>query len=123
MKRWSAEEDEIVRDFGSRGAARCARIIYERTGVRRSTQAVRRHGYRIGACMVRHEVCPRCGATVASLVRTSGLCRECNYRLLAEEQREESRRIKDELRRERGHEQAKREYDTARRDRQRAKRR
>ena len=45
------------------------------------------------------------------------------YRLLAEEQREESRRIKDELRRERGHEQAKREYDTARRDRQRAKRR
>ncbi len=112
-----------MRDFGSRGAARCARIIYERTGVRRTPQAVKRRGYRIGACMVRHETCPRCGSIVPSLVRTSGLCRKCNYRLLAEEQREESRRIKDELRRDAGHEQEKREYDAARRDRQRAQRR
>jgi DNA-directed RNA polymerase subunit RPC12/RpoP len=73
--------------------------------------------------MVRHETCPRCGSIVPSLVRTSGLCRKCNYRLLAEEQREESRRIKDELRRDAGHEQEKREYDAARRDRQRARRR
>lgn len=83
MMRWTKGQDEILREYGSLGAKKCAAIIREKTGVRRSVYSVQRRASRIGTSLFIHETCPGCGRTVKKL-RQTGLCDICHERRAAE---------------------------------------
>lgn len=95
MRPWSEQEERVLFEQGHRGARKCAEIIRAECGTRRSPQAVQRHASRIGASMERYDVCPVCGAKVRRLVPRSGLCARCNYRHLAEANRQARMRLED----------------------------
>lgn len=119
MKRWQSwteEQDDVLREFGSYGAAECARIIDRRFKVRRSTEAVRRHAYRIGASIIQFRICSGCGNKARKFYK-DGLCPTCHQKELAERQKRENTVLIKEIKlSESGEEfnRAKREYDKAR---------
>ena len=100
MPRWSKLQDEVLWEHGHEGAERCAAIIRNRYGVARTPDAVKRHAYRIGAPIIQHEICPRCGTRVAYL-GPYGVCYACRQKEHADEQRAEHRAILAEIRNER----------------------
>ena len=97
-KRWTAEQDEILLENGHRGAEWCAAEIARTFHVRRSVDATRRHGNRIGVSWIAYEVCPECGKPMLKVPKQTGMCRDCNIRRLrdrakrAYEQAEENQR-------------------------------
>lgn len=115
MSRWSTLQEQVLWEHGNEGADRCAAIIRNLYGVSREPEAVRRHAYRIGAPMLRYEICPDCGRKVKSLTR-EGVCRVCHQRQLADRQRERNARLMREIARsdEAEYEAARREYDRLR---------
>lgn len=116
MTKWSAEQDEFLREHGNEGAERCAALMRHRFGVARTPEAVRRHAYRAGIPIIRYELCQRCGKAVRQL-GGDGLCRVCHYRRLADEQRAFNREVVAELRdqaREEEYAQVRKEYQNAR---------
>lgn len=85
--RWTSAEDELIETFANKGATWCACEIQRELGIRRSVDAVQRHGTRLGVSWKRYEVCPQCGAVVKKLNRL-GVCRECNARELRDRAQE-----------------------------------
>lgn len=90
--RWSAEQDEALRECASQGVEACTRLLARRFGVRRTPEAVQRHGQRIGVTFRRYEICPRCGGKTTQIKR-SGLCPACHMRELAAQAREKRKEI------------------------------
>lgn len=125
MQRWTRLQDAVLWEHGHEGAERCADIIRHRYGVARTPEAVKRHAYRIGAPMVRYEICPACGGKHPYLGR-DGLCHACHNELKAEEQRRRNDELRAELRRAESAEErrrAERGYDAARAEATRLRRR
>lgn len=125
MPRWTAAQDEVLMLHGHEGAERCAAIMRHRFGVRRTPDAVKRHAYRIGAPMVRYEICVTCGGKTDS-ADADGNCPICHVKALTERRRAETERIRDEIRRSgkssEGYEAANREYARARQEGSRLRR-
>lgn len=116
MPRWSRQQDDVLWEHGHEGAERCAAIIRHRFGVSRTPDAVKRHAYRIGAPMLKYEICPRCGGAVAYLSR-DGICYACRQRDNAERERRKVDALKAQLRDAESpgaRRKAEREYDAAR---------
>lgn len=116
MTKWSKAQDELLREFGNRGAEYCAAALRNRFGISRTPEAVRRHAYRVGISIIRYETCPRCGRAV-STVGADGLCGLCHQRRLAEEQKAFNASILAELRnqdREREIAEVRKDYQNAR---------
>lgn len=80
MKRWSGREDQILREFGDRGAKYCQRLIARRCKVTRTVHAVEVRASRIGVSMFPAQTCPQCGRKVSRLRPTTGLCDLCHER-------------------------------------------
>jgi len=87
MAGWTSEQNAILKECSHLGFEACRDLIYQRYGVKRSIEATKRQAYRIGASTVRYEVCPECGRKVVRLNSETGLCKACNERFRAEEQR------------------------------------
>lgn len=116
--KWTPEQEQILREFGNRGAAYCRNLIFKRFNVYRSISATERHASRIMASMAQIQICPMCGRVVRKLNRNSGICEVCNYDRLWREQIEEEKRLVNELKRggdEVASSNAKRRYDAQRR--------
>lgn len=116
--RWDSEQEQILREFGHRGAEYCRNLIFKKFGILRSVEATQRQASRINAPLAQHQTCPVCGRIERKLNRNSGLCEACNYERLWREQVEEEIRIRRELQRggdEGAALQAKRKYDAQRR--------
>ncbi len=113
---WTFEQEQILREYGNLGAEECRKMIFRRTGVLRSVESTKRHAYRIGAPLIKYEICPSCGRKVRKL-KPSGLCTVCNERYLAQKQRELVSKLEQQLKEDTSsHEyvNAKHEYDQAR---------
>lgn len=80
MKPWSRREDQILREFGDRGAKYCQRLISRRFHVTRTVHAVENRASRIGVSLYPAQTCPQCGRRVARLRQTTGLCDLCHER-------------------------------------------
>ena len=80
LKRWAKKEDQILRDFGSRGARYCATLISKSCHTSRSVGAVQMRASRLGVSLYPVQVCPQCGRKVARLQPTTGLCDLCHER-------------------------------------------
>jgi len=87
MAGWTKDQNELLKECSHLGFEACRDLIYQRFGVRRSVEATKRQAYRIGASTVRYVVCPECGRKAARLNYETGLCKACNERYRAEEQR------------------------------------
>lgn len=122
MTKWSTLQERVLWENGHEGAEKCAAIIWNRYGIARSAEAVRRHAYRIGAPIIRYEICPECGRKVKTLTRED-VCRVCHQRMLADRQRERNARILHELSQpdDEEYETARREYDRLRQQHHREK--
>ena len=94
VKPWSRREDQILREFGDRGAKYCQRLISRRFHVTRTVHAVENRASRIGVSLYPCQTCPQCGRRVARLRQTTGLCDLCHERsfIPAVEQRSEAMR-------------------------------
>lgn len=119
--RWTAEQEEILFQYGNHGAEYCARLIAKKFRIHRSAEATKRHANRIGASVMVYSVCHRCGNSVRKLNRNSGLCETCNYRALTER----LQILRDTLKGgdQNAYQQAKRNYDSERQAFSREKRR
>lgn len=95
--RWSRQEDDILRDYGSLGAEACSGILAEECGTRRTVKAVQHRASLIGASLFEYHVCPTCGAKVKRL-RPSGVCMVCHEILKAERQRTVAEKFAAEIR-------------------------
>lgn len=84
--KWTPEQDSYVIENAHQGAEQVAKDMQTLFDVKRSPEAVERHGLRIGASFSRWEVCPQCGQTVHKL-KSSGVCEACHWRNLAGEKR------------------------------------
>ena len=113
MTRWSKQQDDVLWEHGNEGAERCAAIIGNRYGVARTPEAVRRHAYRIGAPIVRFEICVGCGGK-ASRVDDEGLCRTCHQKRVTELYRQRAERARAGIDSDDGLAAARREYDALR---------
>lgn len=83
--RWDAAQERVLWEHGNKGAEWCSREIEREFGIRRSPSAVQRHASRIGAPMLRYEICPACGRATRSMP-SMGICRACNAEKLRQEQ-------------------------------------
>lgn len=93
--RWTREQNEYLAAHANEGAERVRRDMFKEFGILRSTDAIVRHGNRIGVSFLRWEICPKCGTRTQSLNLMTGLCSRCHWSMLADKQQ----RIKEELRR------------------------
>lgn len=93
--KWTREQNLFVLAHAHEGAERVRRSMFAEFGVLRSTDAIVRHGNRIGASFTRWEVCPQCGSKTQSLNLVSGLCPRCHWNKLADEKQ----RLKEDLQR------------------------
>lgn len=94
--RWSEEQDRVLYEHGSKGAAWCRDEIERQFGISRSVGATERRANRIGAPLVRYEVCPSCGRA-ARVMPYKGVCRACNAERLHHEQAVFATKIRREL--------------------------
>lgn len=94
--KWTDEQDRVLFDYGNKGACWCRDEIERRFGVSRSVKATQRRASRIGAPMIRYEICPSCGR-MARLMPTKGVCRTCNAQRLHHEQAVFESKLKREL--------------------------
>ena len=92
--KWTHEQDKFLLAHSHKGAEQVRRDMFKEFGVLRSTDAIVRHGNRIGASFTRWDICPSCGRIATSLHMTTGLCPVCHWNKLADEKA----RIKAELR-------------------------
>lgn len=127
MRRWTREEDAILRECASMGAMECRRELRRRLRASRSVSAVKARAQRLGVSLVRFETCPRCGRKVRR-VRPDGLCEPCHQRRLAERQKARNRELMDEISKgeadaEDESQRARREYAAARQEAVRLRRR
>ena len=83
MRRWTPEEDEVLRQYGSMGATACRRILRAELGAKRSVKAVQHRASRIGASLFAYATCPMCGRVVKR-PKPSGLCDRCHDLMKAE---------------------------------------
>ena len=58
LKRWAKKEDQILRDFGNRGARYCATLISKSCHTSRSIGAVQMRASRLGVSLYPVQVCP-----------------------------------------------------------------
>lgn len=108
------EQDDILREYGTQGAKKCADVIAARFGVRRSEEATARRMSRIGVSRRSYATCPVCGGLYDRLM-PSGMCAVCNMRRLKEEADAfEAKYRRGDGRASAEFAQAKRDYDTAR---------
>ena len=118
MPKWSKEQDNVLMEHGHEGAERCASIIRHRFGVARTPEAVQRRASRIGASMLKWEICIGCGAKVSKLY-DDGLCPTCHTKRLIEKNRAETDRIREQIRKAESSDEyiaAKREYARVRKE-------
>jgi hypothetical protein len=94
--KWTAGQDETLRECASQGARVCAHEIKRVHGIQRTPNAVRVHAHRIGVSLYAYEVCPGCGRTTKKL-RRDGLCGACHERRLARKAREELTEVKTKI--------------------------
>ena len=80
MKQWSRKEDQILMEFGNRGAKYCATLIAKNCHHARSVGAVQARASRIGVSLFPVAICPHCGRKVSRLQPTTGLCDLCHER-------------------------------------------
>ena len=92
MRRWTREEDNVIRAYGHMGAAKVVRLLALRLGSRRTQKAVERRASRIGASLVEYEVCVGCGRRVRR-AWPDGLCDVCHERRLLQLTRERCRTL------------------------------
>ena len=81
-KRWSREQDLFLEEHANKGAEWCAKEIRKQFGVKRTAEATRRHGSRIGCSWKRYEFCPECGKPMTSLPTYLSTCKDCNAKHL-----------------------------------------
>ena len=98
MPKWSWQQDSVLWEHGHEGAERCATIIWQRFGISRTPGAVQRRASRIGASMLRYEICPGCGRRTREITER-GVCPICHQRELAHGQREFNKLLQAEIRR------------------------
>lgn len=84
--RWTPELDEFLERNSMHGAEWCARRISRITGRYVSTQAVARHGNRIGVSFRRYGYCTECGMPYTRLAK-DGECAACHAERLRDGQR------------------------------------
>lgn len=94
--KWSEEQDSVLWEHGNKGAAWCRDEIERAFGVSRSVTATQRRANRIGAPMIRYEICPCCGRA-AKLMPYKGVCRACNAERLHHEQAVFATKIRRQL--------------------------
>lgn len=94
--RWTDEQDQVLIDYGNKGAAWCRDEIERRFGIARSAEATQRRASRIGAPLAKYEICPSCGQA-ARLMSRKGLCRACNAQRLHHEQAVFATKIRRDL--------------------------
>lgn len=94
---WTEEQDEILYTYGNLGVEELRRLLHSRCGVIRSEDAIKRHAYRIGASLIRYEVCVNCGRRVQKL-KPDNLCTTCHTRRLTERQHQRNAKLMQELR-------------------------
>ena len=85
--RWTAEQDDVLREVSYLGADAVADMIRRRCGVRRSAHAVEMRASRIHCSLALRTVCPECGAVGVGLNRQTGMCRMCTERFHLEQER------------------------------------
>lgn len=83
MRRWTREEDAVIRMFGNQGAAQVSKLLYLNLGARRTQKAVECRASRIGASLVEFDTCISCGRRVRRLW-PDGYCDVCHERRLLE---------------------------------------
>ena len=113
-KRWSREQDLFLEEHANKGAEWCAKEIRRQFGVRRTVEATRRHGSRIGCSWLRYELCPECGKPMTSMPDHLRMCRDCNAKRLRDAAKLRAERAVVETARDGSGEQFagyKREYD------------
>ncbi len=103
--RWTDEEDEIIRAYGQLGVGEVQQALLSDIGTERTISAIQMRASRIGASLMRYEVCPRCGRRVAELTR-KGWCRLCSTRELINAQRVRNEQLRNEIRKGAGEEEA-----------------
>lgn len=95
MPEWTTKQDELLATYANLGPEWCAGEIARRFGVHRSTEATRRHIYRLGISARRFDICTECGKPI-SKAGGDGLCRSCHVKQLAEAQRRIADRVEQD---------------------------
>ncbi len=85
--RWTAEQDEVLRENAHLGAAAAASAIRRQCGARHTPKAVELRASRIRCSLALREVCPRCGTIGVGLNKQTGMCRLCTERYHLERER------------------------------------
>ncbi len=94
--RWTPEQDEILFAYGQLGVGEVREALIQECGAERSVPAIQMRASRIGASLVKYEVCPKCGRRVRELTR-SGWCRVCATRELTAAQRVRNEQLRQEV--------------------------
>lgn len=81
-KSWSEQQDAFLMEYSHKGAEWCTKELSRQFGVRRSVEATKRHGTRIGCSWVRYEICPECGKPITKMPTRLKMCRDCNIKRL-----------------------------------------
>lgn len=77
MRRWTPDEDEVLRQCAAMGAAGVRRALLAELGAKRSVKAVQHRASLVGVSLAEHATCPACGRSVRRL-RPSGMCSRCH---------------------------------------------
>lgn len=93
MRRWTKEEDGIIKAFGNQGAAKVSKMLHLRCGTLRTQKAVECRAQRIGASLTVYGVCIGCGRRVEQLC-PDGLCKVCHERRMLQVTRERAKTMK-----------------------------
>jgi uncharacterized Fe-S cluster-containing radical SAM superfamily enzyme len=93
---WTTAQEQLLREYGSLGAKRCAELLAEQYGVKRSVQAIQMHASRIGVSLYEYHTCIHCGRKAKKL-RHTGLCEVCHLASLTEQQITRVRELQHEL--------------------------
>ncbi len=95
--RWTAEQDDVLRESAHLGAAGAARELLSRCGARHTVRAVEMRASRIRCSLERLSECPSCGVVGAALNRQTGMCPLCTERYHLERERAFHERLLAEI--------------------------
>lgn len=109
-RKWTEEQEDIIRTFAHFGPEAIAEEIRQQTGVARSASATQRQASRMGVSLRRYKRCPRCGRARKRLNRWTGLCATCNQDELIARQDARRRRLEEIMREEEEDERGTQEY-------------
>lgn len=89
-RKWTDPQNVFLMENSHKGSEWCAKEISRQFGVKRTPEATKRHGTRIGCSWVRYEICPECGKPIVRMPQRMKMCRECNIKRLRDKARRES---------------------------------